>query len=114
MAPSLRVDPVPYLLRSGPAVGYFTRRDLLGDPVGSLEEVWRLPEIARLLRGQNADGSWGRPGGYPPHHRPTVETFKHLRLLVGRYELDHEGPGPDPFPYRARPKMPISKQLSAY
>lgn len=60
MAPSLMVDPVPYLLRSGPAVGYFARRDLLGDSAGSLAEAWRLPEVARLLRGQNVDGSWGR------------------------------------------------------
>jgi hypothetical protein len=92
MVPSLRVDPVPYLLGSGPAVVYFARRELLGDSAGSLEGVWRLPEVARLLRGQNVDGSWGRPGGYPPHHRPMFETFKHLRLLVGRYELNGGSP----------------------
>jgi hypothetical protein len=92
MAPRFRVDPVPYLLESSPAVSYFTRRDLLGELVGGLGEVWRLSEVAKLLRGQRKDGSWGRPGGYPPHHRPMVETFKHLRLLVGRYEFDRGSP----------------------
>ena len=82
------MDPVPYLLKSGPSVSYFTRRDLLGETVGDLGEVRKLPEAAKLLRGQKWDGSWGKPGGYPPHHRPMVETFKRLRLLIGRYEFD--------------------------
>lgn len=51
-----------------------------------------MPEVSKILRGQNKDGSWGKPGGYPPHHKPMVETFKRLRLLISRYELDRNHP----------------------
>ena len=60
--------------------------------VGEINQVWELPEVTNILRGQNKDGSWGKPGGYPPHHKPMVETFKRLRLLIGRYELDRNHP----------------------
>jgi hypothetical protein len=60
--------------------------------MGDMGQVWALPEVTKILRGQNKDGSWGKPGGYPPHHKPMVETFKRLRLLIGRYELDRNHP----------------------
>ncbi|MCX6643164.1 MAG: hypothetical protein NTV15_07225 [Candidatus Bathyarchaeota archaeon] len=58
----------------------------------NVSKVWELPEVTKILRGQNKDGSWGKPGGYPPHHKPMVETFKRLRLLISRYELDRNHP----------------------
>jgi hypothetical protein len=85
------LDPLPFLLACGnPDVVRFARRDLAG--------VHVLPaapsrEVASLLRGQNPDGSWGRPGGYPAFHRPLVETFKRMHLLVGLHELDRAQPG---------------------
>lgn len=85
-------DPVPYLLKSSPSINYFTRRDLLGEPLDNLSEVWQQPEVANLLRGQKEDGSWGKPGGYPPHHRPMIATYKRLRLLISRYEFDRKHP----------------------
>jgi hypothetical protein len=57
-----------------------------------ISKVWELPEVTKVLRGQNKDGSWGKPGGYPQHHKPMVETFKRLRLLISRYELDRKHP----------------------
>ena len=60
----LRVDPVPALLASGnSAIEYFTRRDLLGEEVPPIGTLWDLPSVERIMRKQQADGSWKYPGG---------------------------------------------------
>ncbi len=60
---ALRFDPLPRLLSSGDeALVYFTRRDLLGEDPGAVEQLWELPGMRRLLKKQQADGSWTRPG----------------------------------------------------
>jgi hypothetical protein len=93
----LRIDPVPVLLASGSeAISYFTRRDLLGEYTGPLSNVWALPEVRKLLKKQQPDGSW-LPAGkkqpvYPPWHYPLVETFRNFRILVGRYHFNKEHP----------------------
>jgi len=93
LATALKIDPAPFLLDSGNVtVAYFTRRDLLKRPVAGIHEIWSHAGAVKLLRGQNPDGSWGKPGGYPLHHRPMAETFKRFRLLVGRYEFDRSHP----------------------
>jgi len=92
----LRYSPVEALTASGnKPVAYFTRRELLGEATGPVEEVWDLPEVKRVLRKQRADGSWGPQGGasgYPPGHKTLLETFKAFRTLVRLYRLtrDHE------------------------
>ncbi len=40
----------PLLASGNEAVAYFARRDLLGEAVGPIEDVWSLPEVERLLR----------------------------------------------------------------
>lgn len=90
-------DPIRGILSSGnAAVSYFVRRDLLGEVVEPLHGVWELPEVEKLLRGQNPDGSWGHRGkravAYPSHHYELMETFKRFRLLVERYRLNREHP----------------------
>ena len=81
-----------YLRRAGsPGARLLTGCHLLAEPCEP-RVIADLTEVASLLRGQNPDGSWGKQGGYPLWHRPMVETFKRLRLLVGRYELDAREP----------------------
>ena len=86
----LTYDPIEPLLRSKwEAIRYFTRRDLLGEDVGPVEVLWELREPLRLLRGQRDDGSCAYPGKYsekyPDVNYSLLETFKRLRLLVGKY-----------------------------
>jgi len=73
------------------AVVYFTRRDLLGEKVDSLESVWNLPEPQRILKKQHPDGSWAGPVPkapvYPPDHARLVATFKEFRILVEKYRF---------------------------
>jgi prenyltransferase beta subunit len=89
----LRVDPLPVLLSCGcPAVEYFARRDLLSGTVESIDSIWRLPEVQKLLRKQQSNGAWKHSEKetvtYPPYHYELVETWKHLRILVENYEAD--------------------------
>lgn len=93
----LRIDPVPALLSSGnEAVAWFARRDLLGEPVASLNYVWELPPVLKLLKKQLPDGSWPPAGKkkpvYPDYHYHLVETFRRFRLLVKQYGFNREHP----------------------
>ena len=76
----LRVDVIPSLLFSvSEAVVYFTNHDLLDKPMAPIEYVWQLPELQKLLRKQQSDGSWPFTGKktavYPPEHHNLVETL---------------------------------------
>ncbi len=66
-------SPVNALTSSGnDAVRYSAMRDLFGEDPGPVDAVWRLPEVAKMLRRQREDGSWGPPkekGVYPPATR---------------------------------------------
>ena len=50
-----------------------------------------LPEPQKILRKQQADGSWKKsgknPAVYPPNHHSLVETFKNFRILVEKYRF---------------------------
>jgi hypothetical protein len=76
------------------AVAYFVRRDLLKDDVEPINLIWELPEVGRLMRRQNPDGSWRHTGkrtvAYPSHHYELMETFKRFRLLVERLQMTRE------------------------
>lgn len=93
----LKFDPIPPLLSSGSeALQYFVRRDLLEERVEPISRLWQLPEAQRILRKQQADGSWIYPGkktvAYPRHHYSLVETWKQFRFLVEKYEFNAEHP----------------------
>ena len=79
----LQINPLPDLLSSGiEALAYFVQRDLLDEPVGSIEELWELPEPAKLVRKQGEDGSWRYPGkGDNPYgsNYDLLETFRVYR-----------------------------------
>jgi hypothetical protein len=92
-----RHDPIQPLLESKfEAIGYCASRDLLGEEVEPITLLWDLPEPKALLRRQRDDGSWRYPGKnperYPDVNYSLLETFKRLRLLVGKYGLDRSHP----------------------
>jgi hypothetical protein len=87
---SLNVDPIPALLGwEHPALGYYARRDLLGESVEDVETLWDLPEASHLAKKQLPDGSWkyGSKGIDPDTGQNyfLLETFRNLRILVEIY-----------------------------
>lgn len=93
----LRRDPIEPLVDSKyEAVRYFMRRDLLDVGVDPVSVLWDLPEPGKLLKRQQEDGSWVYPGKnpekYPDVNYRLLETFKRLRLLVGKYGFDRSHP----------------------
>jgi hypothetical protein len=89
----LKVNPVPTLLTCpDPAVEYFARRDLLCESMEPINQIWQLPEVQKIIRKQQPDGSWKHSGKeavtYPPYHYALVETWKNIRILVERYEAN--------------------------
>ena len=94
---ALRADPVKPLLSSNlPAIKYYTQRDLFDQETESVRSIWSNKETRSLLRRQQDDGSWVYPGKnpdkYPDVNYRLVETYKRLRLLVGKYGFDRSHP----------------------
>jgi hypothetical protein len=92
---NLRVDPVPLLLVSdSEAIRCFSRRDLLGERVGPISSLWELPDARRILRKQEADGSWRRSGKakITAVNTSLVETWRQVRFLVDQYGFTREHP----------------------
>ncbi len=94
----LKINPTAALLSSGDeAITYFTRRDLLEETAEPIACIWQLSEIQKILRKQQADGSWKHSCKeavtYPKNHYALAETWKTLRILVEHYEVtrEHEG-----------------------
>jgi hypothetical protein len=93
----LKIDPVPELLSlENKAIIYFTNRDLLDKKVESVEILWELPEVEKILKKQQSDGSWEYPGGNK-HIRSKedydqIETYRILRDLIEKYgfTMKHE------------------------
>jgi hypothetical protein len=92
---SFKRDPLPPLLSSGNvAVQYFARRDLLGECVGSVSQLWQLPEAQKILKKQQANGSWPRAGAHkhPAINYGLIETWRWFRYLVEQYGFTREHP----------------------
>ncbi len=94
---ALRYDPIEPLLSSGvEALVWHVRRDLLGESVAPVKTLWNLPAVQKLLRRQQADGSFKYPGRradvWPDHHYPLFETWKQLRFLVDQFGLTKRHP----------------------
>jgi len=91
----LRFDPLPPLASSeNKALLYFVRRDLLGEKVGSVDSLWRLSEAQRILKKQQANGSWTRSGEkkHPAINYSLIETWRYFRFLVEQYGFTREHP----------------------
>ena len=90
---SFKIDPLPPLLDSGNvAVQYFARRDLLGESVDPVSQLWQLPEAQKILRKQQTDGSWPRSGEHkhPAINYGLIETWRWFRYLVDQYGFTRE------------------------
>ena len=87
-----KYDPIIPLLESeDDAIIYFTKRDLLDDKEGSIDSVWDLSEVLKILKIQLDDGSWPSRGKTDDNFGvkyPLIETWKHLRFLIQQYEMD--------------------------
>jgi len=91
----LKYDPIPMLLSSeNEAIQYLTKRDLLEEEVGSVKQLWVLPEAQRILKKQQVDGSWSRPGAqkHTAINYSLIETWRQFRFLVEKYEFTRENP----------------------
>jgi hypothetical protein len=94
---TLRVDPLPLLLGCGnPAIVYFTRRELVRERAGPRSSLWDAPAARRILRRQNADGSWTYPGGdertRSRESYDQLETFRQVGALVEKHGLTRQHP----------------------
>ena len=93
----LRHDPVTPLVNCAyPAIRYHSKRDLLAEKMDPIQTLWGLPEPKKLLQHQRDDGSWTVPRSYsekyPDVNYPLIETFRRLRELIGKYEMDRSHP----------------------
>jgi hypothetical protein len=91
----LKYDPLPSLLESrDEALLYFVQRDLLDEDAGDVRNLWELLAPQKMLRKQNADGSWPRAGKHKHAaiNYPLIETWKQLRYLVEQYGFTRQHP----------------------
>lgn len=94
----LKIDPSPVLLKSGNlAIAYFAERDLLEQEVPEINWVWQLPEVQKIFRKQQSNGSWKHTGketvSYPKHYYSLIETWKNIYPLIERYEVNCQHAG---------------------
>jgi hypothetical protein len=92
----LEADPVPTLLASGDdALIYYTRRDLLEEPIDPIETLWEMPTALKIVKKQQADGSWRYPGKGTCEawaNYELLETYRQLRVLVEMYGFNRAHP----------------------
>lgn len=90
----LKIDPIPSLLSCGnPAIEYFTRRDLLDEEVGPINDLWQIPAAMKILKKQEDNGSWKYPGKIRRDVRSRenydqIETYRILGELIEKYGLN--------------------------
>lgn len=94
---SLRVDPVPQLLKApDPALVFFVRRDVLDEPQPEPHALWDLPEARRVLARQRTSGAWEYPkkgGALQPYNNFAVlETWRSLGILIDMYAFNRSHP----------------------
>lgn len=92
----LKTNPVPKLLYlRNEAIKYFTLHDLCDRSAEYTQKLWKLPEVERILKKQQEDGSWKYPPGTKVIERVDYDQYKtylNLAELVEKYGLnrDHE------------------------
>ena len=91
----LNFDPIIPLLNNGNvAVEYFSRRDLLNEKVKVIDHIWQLPEVNKILKKQQPDGSWRSKSQnrlkHPAVKHDLIETWKQFRFLVDQYEMNRD------------------------
>lgn len=90
-------DPLPALL-SAEDIGlrYHIENDLLGERIQTLTDIWDSPVVTKIIEKQSEKGCWlytgKRPGEEFGENYELVETWKMLRILIGKYALRREHP----------------------
>jgi len=78
---------------SDEAIIAFTKRNLLGEEV-SIEQLWTLPRVKRILKRQKSYGSWIYPNKKAALRSPTnynqYQTYKTVAELVEFYGLNRK------------------------
>ena len=91
-----KYSPIKPLLDSGnDAIIYFAKRDLLEEKNQSIESIWDLPEVHKIIDKQLDDGSWPSKAKKDINSGvkyPLIETWKQLRFLIQQYEMDNTHP----------------------
>lgn len=90
-------DPITPLRESNqPAVWHFAQKDLLGESAEDIREVWKLPEVQKLVKTQNSDGSWRSKSPSiqknPAQNYHLFEMFKHTNILTNVYGMTRDHP----------------------
>ncbi|MFX1451367.1 MAG: hypothetical protein ACFFCM_11020, partial [Promethearchaeota archaeon] len=82
-------DPISYLkTSSNKAITLFFKRDLMDEDI-NLEVLWDLPEVTKLIKRQQEDGSWKYPSSKPRiENYFLLETYRNLGILVEKYGLN--------------------------
>lgn len=93
----LKFDPLPGFENvNHPALQYFIKRDLLNEPVDSIQTLWTLPEPKKILTKQLPNGSWPDKSAKKHINSPTnygmLETFRNIRILIQMYGFDRTHP----------------------
>ncbi|MBI5679611.1 MAG: hypothetical protein HZC47_01760 [Methanobacterium sp.] len=88
----LNYNPLKALLESeNDAVIYFTKRDLIEEDVKPIEYLWDFPEVQKILKKQQPDGSW-KPKGKNDENSEVkyslIETWRQFRVLTQQYEMN--------------------------
>lgn len=86
----LRYDPLLRLIFSeNGAVAFFAKRDLFEERDSSAAALWELPAVKKILKRQQADGSWKYHGGKPEvrsqQNYNQLETYRIVSSLVEKY-----------------------------
>jgi hypothetical protein len=94
---TLTHDPIsPLVSSSNRAVVYASRRGLLGEDPGPVDDLWELPAALKILRRQQEDGSWKYSGGKPEIRSRAnynqLETYRMLGELVEKFTFTIKHP----------------------
>ncbi|MFX1590457.1 MAG: prenyltransferase/squalene oxidase repeat-containing protein, partial [Promethearchaeota archaeon] len=88
----LLYDPIPALLDTeNEAIQYFVDKDLLDKKVDSIESLWKISSLQKVLNKQQEDGAWKYPSKKENFHTQQVynslATYTQLRDLIEKYGL---------------------------
>ena len=89
---NIKYNPIPTLLSvKNPSILYFVNRDLLEKKVEPVEKLWDLPEVEKIFKKQQEDGSWKYPSSQKnlrtQENYNQIETFRQLGELIEKYRI---------------------------
>ena len=91
----LRFKPLSkLLLTENCAILYFIKKDLLEENAKSTEALWNLPEVEKIFKKQQIDGSWKYPSNKKSvrtqENYNQLETYRQLGFLVEKYDFNNQ------------------------